>query len=77
MTRLYKLGVHTFYRPRAWGNGDDEPVWGKTPNTSKADTPADKPEAATKSPDAVPKGPEAEAAPSAPAAATGEQTAKL
>jgi hypothetical protein len=29
MTRLYKLGVHTFYRPRAWGNGDYEPVWGK------------------------------------------------
>ena len=28
MTKLYKLGVHTFYRPRAWGKGDDEPVWG-------------------------------------------------
>ena len=26
MMRLYKLGVHTFYRPRAWG--DDEPTWG-------------------------------------------------
>ncbi|MGB6341186.1 MAG: cell wall hydrolase, partial [Xanthobacteraceae bacterium] len=25
MVRLYKLGVHTFYRPRAWG--DDEPTW--------------------------------------------------
>jgi hypothetical protein len=37
MMRLYKLGVHTFYRPRAWGNGDDEPVWGPAPNTSKAD----------------------------------------
>ena len=22
MTKLYKLGVHTFYRPRAWGNGE-------------------------------------------------------
>jgi hypothetical protein len=32
MTKLYKLGVHTFYRPRAWGNGDDEPVWGTSPN---------------------------------------------
>ena len=40
MTRLYKLGVHTFYRPRAWGNGDYEPVWGK-PNPDD-----DKPQAA-------------------------------
>jgi hypothetical protein len=40
MTRLYKLGVHTFYRPRAWGNGDYEPVWGK-PNADD-----DKPQAA-------------------------------
>jgi spore germination cell wall hydrolase CwlJ-like protein len=32
MTKLYKLGVHTFYRPRAWGNGNYEPVWGTTPN---------------------------------------------
>ena len=37
MTRLYKLGVHTFYRPRAWGKGEYEPVWGSPPNTSKAD----------------------------------------
>ncbi len=29
MARLYKFGVHTFYRPRNWGDGDDEPVWGK------------------------------------------------
>jgi len=28
MKKLYKLGVHTFYRPRAWGNGADEPNWG-------------------------------------------------
>ena len=28
MTRLYRLGVHTFYRPRNWGDGDDAPVWG-------------------------------------------------
>jgi hypothetical protein len=32
MTKLYKLGVHTFYRPRAWGNGNYEPVWGTAPN---------------------------------------------
>ena len=31
MARLYHLGVHTFYRPLNWGNGDDEPVWGKVP----------------------------------------------
>ncbi len=28
MRRLYKFGVHTFYRPRAWGDGSDEPAWG-------------------------------------------------
>jgi hypothetical protein len=37
MTRLYKLGVHTFYRPRAWGKGEYEPVWGPSPATSRAD----------------------------------------
>jgi hypothetical protein len=66
MTRLYKLGVHTFYRPRAWGNGDYEPVWGAPPDTSKADP----------SPDAAAKGPQAQAAP-APAAAAQDPTAKL
>jgi spore germination cell wall hydrolase CwlJ-like protein len=30
MHRLYKLGVHTFYRPRAWGDGSDIPNWGQT-----------------------------------------------
>jgi spore germination cell wall hydrolase CwlJ-like protein len=39
MTKLYKLGVHTFYRPRAWGNGDDEPSWA---------APSNKPEDAAK-----------------------------
>ncbi len=28
MKRLYRFGVHTFYRPRAWGDGSDEPAWG-------------------------------------------------
>jgi hypothetical protein len=32
MTKLYKLGVHTFYRPRAWGDGNYEPVWGTGSN---------------------------------------------
>jgi spore germination cell wall hydrolase CwlJ-like protein len=52
MTRLFKLGVHTFYRPRNWGDGEDEPVWGKTsaapagPSASNNETPAAKPQAA-------------------------------
>jgi len=58
MTRLYKLGVHTFYRPRAWGNGDYEPVWGAPPDTSEADPKLD----------AAAKGPQASAAPAAGAA---------
>jgi spore germination cell wall hydrolase CwlJ-like protein len=28
MNKLHKLGVHTFYRPRAWGDGADAPAWG-------------------------------------------------
>ena len=83
MVRLYKLGVHTFYRPRAWG--DDEPTW--SPAAVKADAPPDKPQAAatgaatavpaTPSPEAA-KGPQAAASP-APATATPRptQTAKL
>ncbi len=66
MTRLYKLGVHTFYRPRAWGNGDYEPIWGTPPDTSKADPKTD----------AATKGPQAQVAP-APAAATKDPTAQL
>ena len=31
MAKLYKLGVHTFYRPRAWGDGSDAPIWGSVP----------------------------------------------
>ena len=59
MTRLFKLGVHTFYRPRNWGDGEDEPVWGKNvpaaPSASNSETPG-KPEAAkpdAKAPQAV------------------------
>jgi hypothetical protein len=54
MTRLFKLGVHTFYRPRNWGDGESEPVWGKGANTaapaapsaSNGEAPSGKPEAA-------------------------------
>ena len=28
MRKLSKIGVHTFYRPRRWGDGADEPAWG-------------------------------------------------
>ena len=30
MHRLARYGIHAFYRPIAWGNGADEPVWGET-----------------------------------------------
>ncbi len=28
MHKLDKIGVHTFYRPRSWGDGAAQPVWG-------------------------------------------------
>jgi spore germination cell wall hydrolase CwlJ-like protein len=28
MRKLSRIGVHTFYRPRRWGDGSDEPIWG-------------------------------------------------
>ena len=37
MKRIYKLGVHTFYRPRAWGDGSDEPNWGDAKTTEAED----------------------------------------
>ena len=33
MHKLLRLGVHTFYRPRAWGSGADEPNWGNAKAT--------------------------------------------
>jgi spore germination cell wall hydrolase CwlJ-like protein len=35
MKKLYKLGVHTFYRPRRWGDGSDEPHWGDAQTTAE------------------------------------------
>jgi spore germination cell wall hydrolase CwlJ-like protein len=35
MRKVFKLGVHTFYRPRAWGDGEDEPTWGDPVETEK------------------------------------------
>jgi spore germination cell wall hydrolase CwlJ-like protein len=34
MTKLHKLGVHTFYRPRAWGDGANAPTWGDPETTA-------------------------------------------
>ncbi len=36
MKKLYKFGVHTFYRPRAWGDGADAPSWGNAAATAEA-----------------------------------------
>ncbi|MBR1218112.1 cell wall hydrolase [Bradyrhizobium sp. U87765 SZCCT0131] len=34
MKKMYKYGVHTFYRPRAWGDGSDAPTWGNARETA-------------------------------------------
>jgi spore germination cell wall hydrolase CwlJ-like protein len=36
MKRLYKFGVHTFYRPRKWGDGEEAPAWGTAAATNEA-----------------------------------------
>ena len=36
MTRMHKLGVHTFYRPRRWGDGAEKPQWGDSAATIAA-----------------------------------------
>lgn len=35
MKKMYRTGVHTFYRPRAWGDGHDAPSWGTTAQTAE------------------------------------------
>jgi hypothetical protein len=35
MTKLHKLGVHIFYRPRKWGDGAEDPVWGDAKATAE------------------------------------------
>lgn len=75
MTRLYRLGVHTFYRPRNWGDGDDEPVWGKgasitNPDATSSKSDSAKPDAAK--PDAAK--PDAAKGPQASVPQTGGQT---
>jgi spore germination cell wall hydrolase CwlJ-like protein len=34
MTKIWKFGVHTFYRPKKWGDGSDEPTWGTPQQTA-------------------------------------------
>jgi spore germination cell wall hydrolase CwlJ-like protein len=36
MTRMYRLGVHTFYRPKRWGTGAQAPQWGDAAATAEA-----------------------------------------
>ena len=70
MKKMFKLGVHTFYRPRAWGDGSDDPVWGNGPETAKSaasgaeSTQAAKDPAAATKADAA-KGPQAALSPEA------------
>lgn len=35
MKKMYKFGVHTFYRPRAWGDGSEAPSWGSPAETAE------------------------------------------
>jgi spore germination cell wall hydrolase CwlJ-like protein len=35
MKKTYKFGVHTFYRPRAWGDGSEAPSWGTSAQTAE------------------------------------------
>jgi len=35
MKKMYKFGVHTFYRPRAWGDGSEAPSWGTSAKTAE------------------------------------------
>jgi spore germination cell wall hydrolase CwlJ-like protein len=35
MRKMHKLGVHIFYRPRAWGDGGDAPEW-SDPETTQS-----------------------------------------
>ena len=82
MKKMYKLGVHTFYRPRAWGDGSDAPNWAPVA-TKPVGAAAPIPEAAKgsaagmKSPDAAAKIPEAAASPAELAGSKTARTAKL
>jgi Cell Wall Hydrolase len=77
MKKMYRLGVHTFYRPRAWADVPEGPVWSSVPVPTKpaspsAETPDVKEPAAApeKSPEAAIRAPQAAASPE-PAAGGG------
>ena len=36
MRKLDRIGVHTFYRPRNWGDGSKSPIWGDADATATA-----------------------------------------
>jgi hypothetical protein len=36
MRKLSRIGVHTFYRPKRWGDGADKPSWGSAQSTAEA-----------------------------------------
>lgn len=35
MKKMYRTGVHSFYRPRKWGDGSDAPSWGTAAQTAE------------------------------------------
>jgi hypothetical protein len=66
MKKMYRLGVHTFYRPRAWSDVPEGPVWATVPVPAKSspqNPDAKEPDAAGKSPEAAAKIPQAAASP--------------
>ena len=69
MKKMYRLGVHTFYRPRAWSDVPEGPVWASVPIPVKSTGPSaqnpdpKEPDAASKSPEAAAKIPQAAASP--------------
>jgi hypothetical protein len=40
---MVRYGLHTFYRPRNWGDGSDEAHWGTAANAVKSAPTAVKP----------------------------------
>ena len=81
MNRMYRLGVHTFYRPRAWGDGSDAPIWGAIPVVAKSVGSPETPEAAkepsTAGPEAAARLPQAAASPETTLIAKSAFTARL
>lgn len=35
MKKMVRFGIHNFYRPYAWGNGAEDPVWGRGATAEK------------------------------------------